>query len=226
MQVFMAGDPAKGGKMDFAGMMEGLYPVYIRHPGPAQPAVAFGHAGGSPGQSRVPGRDRGGRAGSSLSRSRHPEALHERCCVPSPPGRVLAAACTLLANIVTKAGYGLFDGPYASALKRIVRNARAWLPGASVLRVLTPRALAQWMLLGLMALIWCCRGPEEAQARLISISSPPVLDTALTQFSAQSGIPGGGGGSTTGCPLRVLPALAGRMKPLAGLAAAAARHRL
>ena len=54
MQVFLVGDPAKGGKMDFAGFMEG-YTQFFGTAGAAQPAVALGGAGRRPGQSRLSG---------------------------------------------------------------------------------------------------------------------------------------------------------------------------
>ena len=70
------------------------------------------------------------------------------------------------------------------------------------------------MLLGLMALVWCARA-EEAEATVDFDIAPQVLATALTQFSAQSGIQvvaAAGGLSSARSP-----GVTGRMKPLAGL---------
>jgi hypothetical protein len=45
MTVYLVGDPAKGGRMDFEGFMAALHAV-LRHQGTAEPAGALDRAGG------------------------------------------------------------------------------------------------------------------------------------------------------------------------------------
>jgi enamine deaminase RidA (YjgF/YER057c/UK114 family) len=61
MRVYLVGDPAKGGKMDFAGMMEGYNSFFGR---PGEQARPRDQAGRRPGRPHHAGRDRGpGRQG-------------------------------------------------------------------------------------------------------------------------------------------------------------------
>ena len=81
-------------------------------------------------------------------------------------------------------------------------------------RALAPKAWARWMLLSLAAVALCVRA-EEAEGTVDFDIPPQVLATALTQFSAQSGIQVVAAAS--GLSTARSPGVKGRMKPLAGL---------